>query len=220
MKSNPPSVWSSTPATSERIVSAISRIANVLRAGAWQFATANGLNPVQVEILEILLSRSEGMRLSWIAQQLGVTAASASDSVASLVSKALVEKVRAADDGRAIALHLTVTGAALAKQINDAMTFAYDAVGALPETTQQELFSGLLSLIGKLQQAERFPEIRACVTCKYFAAGVHKDEAMPHHCRLVDAPLPKALLRLDCAEHSAAEPGAIQSNWQKIQQKI
>jgi hypothetical protein len=38
---------SSTPALSERSVSAMSRIANVLHSGAWQLATAEGLNPTQ-----------------------------------------------------------------------------------------------------------------------------------------------------------------------------
>jgi len=84
--------WHDTPAKSERIVSAITRISSVLRSGAWQFATTEGLNPTQVDILEALRSRGGGVRLSWIAQHLGVTAASASDSITSLTTKGLIEK--------------------------------------------------------------------------------------------------------------------------------
>jgi DNA-binding MarR family transcriptional regulator len=217
MKSSKQSPWSSTPATSERIVSAIGRIANVLRAGSWQFATAEGLNPSQVDILGILLSRDEGVRLSWIAQQMGVTTASASDSVAALVAKNLVEKGRAADDGRAIALRLTTDGKALATKIKDAMGFAFDAVNALPDAQQQAMFGGLLALIGQLQKSERFPEIRACVTCRYFAPHEHEDDSAPHHCRLVNAPLPATMLRLDCAEHQVAEPQIAALNWHKLE---
>lgn len=205
--------WSGTPAVSARIVSAISRIATVLRAGTWQFATAQGLNPAQVDIIELLAARAEGMRLSWMAQQLGVSNASASDSVASLTAKGLVEKGRAHDDGRAIALRLTAAGRALAESISQATGFAQDAVERLPRATQDELFGSLLALVGSLQQAERFPETRACAGCRHFRPNAHPGSAAPHHCALVDAPLPKALLRLDCPEHAAADPAVATSNW-------
>lgn len=217
MNSIKPSAWSATPAISERIVSAISRIANVLRSGAWQFATAEGLNPTQVDMLQLLLSRDGGVRLSWIAQQIGVTAASASDSVASLVAKKLVEKGRASDDGRAIAINLTIEGRRLAKKINGAMSFAFDAVSELPDASQEALFKGLLETIGKLQQSERFPEIRACVTCQHFVANKYKNAKAPHHCQLVDAPLPQMLLRLDCEEHVAAGAATTTANWKKLE---
>ncbi|QBC45206.1 MarR family winged helix-turn-helix transcriptional regulator [Iodobacter fluviatilis] len=216
MDNDQTSPWRDTPARSERVISAISRIASVLRTGAWQFATAEGLNPTQLDVLEILHGRREGVRLSWVAQQLGVTTATASDSVTSLSSKGLLEKVKAADDGRAVALKLTLAGHQLAQRLTTAMQFASVAVEGLPESAQNELFSTLLALIGQLQRAERFPEIRACVSCKYFAAGVHADSAAPHHCRLVDAALPKALLRLDCPEHIAADELVVSRNWLDI----
>lgn len=218
MKTRPSSVWSSTPATNERIVTGISRIAAALRAAVWQFATSEGLNPTQVEILERLLARSEGVRLSWLAQQLGVSSASASDSIASLVAKGLVEKNVMPSDGRAVALKLTAAGRTLAAKFSEAMAFAFDAVAELPQQTQEALFTSLLGMMGKLQQADRFPEIRACATCKHFAAHAHPDEKAPHHCRLVDAPLTSSLLRLDCPEHEPASAAAARRNWKQIAQ--
>lgn len=211
------SPWIGTPATSERIVSALSRIAAVLRAGTWQFATAEGLNPTQVEIVEMLATRKEGVRVSWIAHQLGVTVASASDSIAALTAKGLVEKGRAPDDGRAVALRLTSAGQGLAGRIAGALGFACEAVEGLPGATQEALYGSLLALIGRLQQTNRFPEIRACLTCKHFVAHAHQDDAAPHHCQLVNAPLPAALLRLDCPEHDPAEPGAAAKQWRLIE---
>ena len=152
-------VWHDTPPTSERIVTGISRIAAALRAAVWQFATAQGLNPTQVEILERLLTRDEGVRLSWLAQQLGVSAASASDSIAALVAKGLVQKGPAPEDGRAIALKLTVEGRKLAERFSEAMSFAFEAIDELPDETQSALYASLLGVMGKLQQLERFPEI-------------------------------------------------------------
>lgn len=209
--------WQDTPDTSERIISAITRIASVLRNGAWQFATAEGLNPTQVDILEALRSRKEGVRLSWIAQHLGVTAASASDSIASLEAKGLVKKGRAADDGRAVALKLTASGKTLAARISGAVDFAHEAVADLPLATQEVLFGSLLSMIGKLQQSDRFPEMRACVTCQHFAMNRHANPAAPHHCTLVDAPLSLSLLRIDCPEHLPAQATVATRNWRGLE---
>jgi DNA-binding MarR family transcriptional regulator len=217
MKTNRASAWRSTPATNVRILSAISRIANVLRTGAWQFATAEGLNPTQVEVLEMLSSRAEGVRLSWIARQLGVTAASASDSVASLTAKGLVEKSRASDDGRAVALRLSIAGRALANRISQATDFALEAADCLPEPTRNALFTSLLALIGKLQQTDHFPEIRACLTCQHFAANAHPGKTAAHHCRLVNAALPASLLRLDCPEHAPAGAAVVNANCKQLE---
>lgn len=204
MTTRPPSPWQQTPPSSTRILSAISRISAVLRTGVWQFATLEGLNPTQVDILDMLNLRQEGVRVSWIAEQLGVSAASASDSIASLAEKGLVEKQKSARDGRAVALRLTDAGRALSARINESLAFASQAVDAMPANVQSELFKSLLALIGALQAMDKFPEIRACITCQHFAPRVRSDEATAHHCLLVNAPLPTSLLRLDCAEHLPA----------------
>ncbi|MEO6421598.1 MAG: MarR family winged helix-turn-helix transcriptional regulator [Candidatus Nitrotoga sp.] len=209
--------WQDTPAKSERIISAITRIASVLRSGAWQFATTEGINPTQVDILEALRSRQEGVRLTWIAQHLGVTAASASDSIASLTAKGLIEKGRDSEDGRAVALRLTKSGQDLTARISNSVGFAHEAVSKLPQSTQEELFESLLALIGKLQQSDRFPEIRACVTCKHFAINRHPGSDAPHHCTLVNAPLSVSLLRLDCPEHDQAQAAVAVQNWRELE---
>lgn len=211
--------WDETPATSERILDAIARIAGVLRSGTWQFATSEGLNPTQVDIIDMLAARKDAVRLSWIAEQLGVSTASASDSVSSLTAKGLVEKARAPDDGRAIALRLTSDGHALVKKIAGATGFASEAIAQLSPAAQEQTFTSLLNLIGKLQQAEHFPDIRACVTCAHFMPDRHEDVLAPHHCALVDAPLRKEQLRLDCPEHQQTANNIIRNNWKKIEMK-
>lgn len=211
-----PSVWNDTPSVQERIVSAIGRIATVMRGGMWQFATQEGLNPAQAEMLQLLLSRRDGVRLSWLAQQLAISPASASDSVAALVNKGLVQKARAADDGRAVALLLTQAGVELAQRASQSLQFAGNAVGALPAATQEALLAGLLQLIGQLQRNDRFPEIRACLSCRHFQPNRYNNADAPHHCGLVDAPLPVRLLRLDCPEHEAADATVQRDNWQAL----
>lgn len=207
------SPWSGTPARSQRTVSAIARVAGVLRAGAWQFATLEGLNPTQVDILELLVSQQRGVRLSWIARQLGVSPASASDSIAALVAKGLVAKDRDPEDRRAIALHLSEEGRRLATRIAGSADFARQAVESLPEASQASLFGTLLQLIRKLQEVERFPELRTCLSCVHFRPRAHASPEAPHHCALVDAALSQALLRLDCPEHQETEQAQTARNW-------
>ncbi|WP_431475895.1 MarR family winged helix-turn-helix transcriptional regulator [Massilia eburnea] len=202
--------------TSTRIVSAISRIGSVLRSGMWEFATSENLNPAQAEILQLLHSRAQGVRLSWVAKQLSISAASASDSVAALVAKGLVRKARALDDGRATDLYLTDAGRQVAQRIAGATGFADQAVAKLSPQAQEQLLGGLLQVIGQLQKTERFPELRACLSCKHFQPDRHQDAAAPHHCGLVDAPLSVAMLRIDCPEHQPADPAQQVKNWQAL----
>ena len=202
--------------TSSRIISAISRIGSVLRSGMWEFATSENLNPAQADILQLLHSRPQGVRLSWLARQLSVSSASASDSVAALVAKGLVRKARALDDGRASDLHLTEAGREMARRLAGATGFADEAVARLSPQAQEQLLGGLLQVIGQLQKTERFPELRACLSCKHFQPDRHPGSAAPHHCGLVDAPLAVAMLRIDCPDHEAAEPAQQARNWQAL----
>lgn len=202
--------------TSKRIISAISRIGSVLRSGRWEFATSEQLNPPQVDILQLLHGRLAGVRLSWVARQLSVSVASASDSVAALVAKGLVRKARALDDGRAFDLHLSEAGRQVAQRIAGATGFADEAVAGLPPQVQEQLLGGLLQLIGQLQKTERFPELRACLSCSHFQANRHPGADAPHHCGLVDAPLPVAMLRIDCPDHQPADAAQQLKNWQAL----
>jgi len=213
MEIKPETPWDGTPDISARIIVAITRVASVLRAGMWEFATAQNLNPAQAEILHLLRGRTHGVRLSWLANQLSVSAASASDSVAALVAKGLVRKDRAEDDRRASALWLSEEGRALAERMAGALSFADDAAGALDRELQEKLLIGLFKLIAELQRNERFPALRACLSCRYFEANVFPGSPAPHHCALVKAPLPIAFLRIDCAEHEPADPLTEQRNW-------
>lgn len=216
MPASSQSPWSDTPPIHDRVVTAISRVATVMRAGMWQFATSEGLNPTQAEILHLLYTRGTGMRLSWIAQQMAISPASASDSVTSLVTKGLVRKSRDPHDGRALALVLTSQGKALAARVGESVHFAADAIAAMPQASQQNLLAGLLKMIGELQKSDRFAQIRACPTCAHFEPNRHDNPAAPHYCHLVGAPLPAHLLRMDCPEHQPADPSVQTKHWKAL----
>lgn len=196
-----------------RIAAGFARINTALRSKAWAQAGANGLTPTQADILAMLASRNAPLRLSLVAEQLAISAATASDAVASLVGKGLVEKGRASDDGRAVALTLTRAGARTATTVADWSAFLGAAAETLDEQEKTLLLKLIVKMIRELQQRGEIPVARMCVTCKYFDPNAHDNPRAPHHCHFVGAPFGDRHLRLDCPEHEEAEQTIQFRNW-------
>ncbi|PSN18880.1 MarR family transcriptional regulator [filamentous cyanobacterium CCP5] len=194
---------------SQRMITGLAKICTALRSQAWQGAESQGLSPTQGRILALLQSETEtGMRLSAIAAGLATTPATASDAVSSLVKKGLVSRDRAADDRRAISIRLTPEGLHQAKQAASWPDFLLDAVEALSPEEQTVFFKGLTTIIQTLQELNKIPVSKMCLTCHYFAPHVYDDPRRPHHCNLVNAPFGDRDLRLDCPEHLSAIDGS------------
>lgn len=186
----------------QRVITGLSKISTAMKSQSWQSAESQGLTPTQGQILALLKAHPEkGLRLSVVAQGLATSAATASDAVSSLVKKGLVSREQAEDDRRAIALRLTPEGHQKAEQAIAWPDFLLAAVDELSEQEKIVVFRGLTKIIRKLQEQNKIPVSRMCVTCNYFRANVYKDDTRPHHCQLVDAPFGDGDLRLDCPEH-------------------
>ena len=196
-----------------RIATGFARINTAMRAKAWAQAAANGLTPTQADILHLLASRVAPLRLSAIAEQLAITPATASDAVAALVNKDLVEKGRAPDDGRAIALKLTKTGTRLAVTVPDWSSFLSAAAETLSADEQAMLLKMIIKMIRELQERGEIPVNRMCVSCQYFGPNESGNQDAPHYCHFVKAPFGDRHLRLDCAEHEEAEKTIQLRNW-------
>src|SRR5690606_41407258 len=80
-----------------------------MRNRAWAFAGERGLTPTQGQVLVLLRTRGVPLRLGQVAEELAISAPTASDSARALVDKAFVSKTRARDDARAGARELTPT---------------------------------------------------------------------------------------------------------------
>jgi DNA-binding MarR family transcriptional regulator len=99
-----------------RVTHTLLRLSTAMRSQAWEWAEGAGLTPTQGEILVLLMQRKGPMRLGEIARETALTAATTSDAVSTLETKGLVEKRRALDDGRALAVRLTARGRTAAKR--------------------------------------------------------------------------------------------------------
>lgn len=145
-----------------RVTHSLLRLSTAMRSEAWDWAEGAGLTPTQGEILVLLLQRKGPMRLGEIARETQLTAATTSDAVSTLESKGLVEKRRALDDGRALAVRLSARGRTAAKKALQWPEFLSKAVGVLASDEQGALYRSLLKVLRELQVAGQAPQHRMC----------------------------------------------------------
>lgn len=197
-----------------RVTTGLAKIGIALKQQAWVEAGGRGLTPTQGQVLALLRANPAGLRLGVLAEQLGVTAATTSDSVAALQRKGLVTKEPTADDGRGVVVLLTATGIREAAAAAAWPDFLLEAVDELSAEEQAIFLRALVAMIRSLQEKGRIPVARMCVSCRFFRPFVHDDPSRPHHCAFVDAPFGDGELRLDCPDHGAASPDLGAHNWQ------
>jgi DNA-binding MarR family transcriptional regulator len=186
------------------ILIGLEKIGMALKSQSWQDAGQQGLTPTQGQILN-LLTNTGSVGLSAVAKNLGVTAATASDAVASLVDKGLVQKTRSPADGRAIAINLTTSGQQSAGQTATWSNFLLTSMDELTAEEKVVFLRGLIKIIKKLQEQGKISVAKMCVTCSFFQPDRYPGSKKPHHCGLVDAPFADGNLRINCAEHISAE---------------
>jgi DNA-binding MarR family transcriptional regulator len=197
-----------------RVTIGLAKIGMALKQRAWAEAGGRGLNPTQGQILALLRANPDGLRLGVLAEQLGVTAATTSDSVTALQRKGLIAKLPTAGDGRGVVVRLTQTGSREAAAAAAWPDFLLEAVGELSSEEQATFLRALVSMIRTLQEKGRIPVARMCVSCRFFRPFAHDDPVHPHHCAFVDAPFGDGELRLDCADHITASADLADQNWQ------
>ncbi len=197
----------------KRVTTGLAKVGLALKQQAWAEAGGRGLTPTQGQVLALLRANPDGLRLGELAGQLGVTAATTSDSVAALTRKGLVAKLPLAGDGRAVLVRLTREGAREAAAAAAWPDFLLEAVDELSGDEQAAFLRGLVTMIRTLQVRGRIPVARMCVSCRFFQPFRHRGEARPHHCAFVDAPFGDGELRLDCPDHVAAPAELAARTW-------
>lgn len=206
--------FDASSAIEQHILIGLEKIGLALKSQSWQDAGQQGLTPTQGQILALLIDQGEsGMRLSEVAKNLAVTAATASDAVTSLVEKSLVQKTKSPQDGRAIAITLTAQGQQVAAQTASWSDFLLNTVDELSAAEQVIFLRGLIKMIHKLQAQGQVSVAKMCVTCQFFQPNRYPGAERPHHCALVNAAFGDRHLRLNCAEHLTADSELAKQNW-------
>ena len=207
MKKSDPSSLSHQETTTWKIVTGLSKVALALKSHSWKEAGGMGLTPTQGQILVHLnLGSKDSLRLSELANALGVTLPTCSNSVDSLVEKNLVTKSRSSADKRNLVLSLTKKGQREAVKSAGWPDFLIGAVDALDSDEKAVFLRSLLKMIRTLQEQGEISVSRMCVSCVYFQPHVNEDGRRPHHCAFVNAPFGDGDLRLECADHEMNSP--------------
>lgn len=199
-----------------RIAVGLRKLGLAMKLQAWEQANHEGLSPTQGQILATL-SLEGPLSGSELSQRLGVTLATISDSVRTLVDKGAVAKRPDPRHPRASLIELTPHGRALAQKVTTLPDAIVSAVGALSALEQEAFLAGVVKIIRSLQLSGHIPVSRMCVTCKYFRPNAHEG-ALPHHCAFVDAPMAGRHLRIDCGEHEQAEEQQREDAWRRFVQ--
>ncbi|WP_175103356.1 MarR family winged helix-turn-helix transcriptional regulator [Pararobbsia alpina] len=228
----------------ERITQGLLRLNTAMRNRAWNWAEGAGLTPTQGEILVLLMQRRKPLRLNDIARDTALTAATTSDAVSTLEEKGLIEKRRAADDRRALAVKLTPRGRTAAKRAAQWPGFMSGALTTLRDEEQAALYSGLFKLIRELEIRGTMPAHRMCGTCRWFeptdaqegtaakrsrtikvtkasgAVGASKAAAKSDsfQCVTLEQVLNRNTLRLECLAYEAADAATQARNWKLLKQ--
>jgi DNA-binding MarR family transcriptional regulator len=203
-------------AVADQLTAGLAALSLALRSHVWREATPLGLTATQAQVLTLLHAAEAPLRVSGVAERLGVTLPTASDAVTAMAAKGLVAKARADDDARAVAVSLTDQGREALRELDRTPAFLAEAVRAMPDAVQGEFLRGLVMLVRTLQDRGDIAPQRTCVSCRFFEAHAHADAAAPHHCHFVQAPFGDRTLRLACREHQLGEAASLDVQWARF----
>ena len=188
-----------------KIVAALERLSQVFRVRLREEAWERDLSPTQAQFLIYLLFHDvELRRVSQLAREFDLTQATVSDAVASLESKGLIQREQWPEDRRVVTLRLTPDGKNLATKLSKWADPVREHLHRFSPDEREAVMRFLIGLIGSLQRSGLITVARMCVACRFFRQDIHPGEPSPHHCTLLDLPLGRADLRVDCPEHEPA----------------
>lgn len=181
-----------------KIVLGIERLSTLFRAALWDEAKQCGLSPLQVQIMLFIASHTQTLNnVSCLAKEFGVTKATVSDAVRTLLGKKLLKK-HSGGDARAFSLHLTASGHKRLQELVSLTRRFDETLTLIPVGEREKIWEGLLLLIGHLQKTGVIP-LRMCFNCQHFS----ERKGAPY-CNLLQQSLHLEDIRLDCPEHLLA----------------
>lgn len=177
-------------AEARRAAELIGRLDRLARAGE----RLGALNPVQWEALRYLARANRFSRTpAALAEFLGSTRGTVSQTLIALEAKGYVEKRSSARDGRSVDLGLTKAGRAALTDDSIAELAEDLAAGTDAAKLADLLESGLRAVLAR-RGGKAFG---ACRTCRHFQT---EGKAAPYRCALLDEPLSAQDAELICVE--------------------
>jgi DNA-binding MarR family transcriptional regulator len=189
---------------SDRLIAALERIATVLRSLQWSAAGAEGLYPIQLQVLQLCASRrGTGLNPTALAAELNVTVPSMSDTLRALERKGYISRQQHPSDRRGVVIELTEHGYQVLDRLRNWDSVLRSALQTIPEANREITYECCLALLRELYRAGVISMPRMCLTCRWLTYD-RQNYRTPYHCQLLEIDLVPLELRLECPEHQAA----------------
>lgn len=184
----------------QRLAAAIERMGHVTRTMLLRQAYAEGVSPLQHQLLLRVRALDGRARGSDLATELDVSQATASEALSALRRKDLVQKVQDPADRRNVVYSLTESGTALCDRLTQWDGPLTGHLDEVPDDDKATALRVLLGLVADLHGDGVVSVARTCLTCAFFADGT-EGTGLPYRCDLLQVDFGDAHLRVDCAEH-------------------
>lgn len=204
----------------KQVAAGLEQLARLAHAQAWRGESGRRMPPVQASVLRLLAGAGQGLRAARLAERLGVTAASLSDTLKTMEAHGWVERQPDPADRRATLLRLSRKGrvqAALKLQPDRGMA---GLLQALDDADLAALLRSTQLLIAEAQRQGLATGLRTCTGCRFFRPYASDDAGRPHLCGFTGQPFGDLDLRSDCAEHAPANPEDFIANQHRFRQRI
>lgn len=153
--------------SADEIHNHIERLSNLLRTDSRQQLTGHGLQPVQLEVLHYLsVCNRYSNTGKGVAEYLGQTKGTVSQSIKVLERKGLVTKQIDNTDKRIVHLIISSSAKKLLKNIIPAPLFS-NACKRIKKQSMSKIISALTSLLMAVQKANGLKSFGICHTCRY-----------------------------------------------------
>lgn len=178
----------------------LERLGSYLRADSRQALNEHGLQPVQLEVLHYLsVCNSFSDTPIAVAEYLGQTKGTVSQTIKLLESRGLLEKLDDPQDKRILHLKLTKAGRNLLGSIIPTPFFA-QACNSLSDAEKSQIQSALSLLLNHVVGSNQLQSFGICKTCRHNRFN----QADGHFCDLAKIKLPTETTELICREHQYA----------------
>jgi DNA-binding MarR family transcriptional regulator len=185
--------------TDWKIVESMERISRIFKILLWDMAKRIGLSPLQTQILLYVQANPEGMGgVSRVAAEFGLTQATISDAVNTLIEKGFLERRPGAEDRRLKLLRPTLRGRRLAERASVWMNTFHDKILTFAWDEQEDTLAFLLRLIRKFQENGVHAEMHLCCGCRNFRMGAAQGRETDYTCGLTETTVPLNEAKFNC----------------------
>ena len=170
----------------------ITRLGRMDAAESW----TEGLNPAQRAAMDYLSRANKFSRSpSHIAEFLGTTRGTTSQTLKGLLSKGYVTEERSETDKRSISYDLSAAG----RGVLEGKSFLLASLDEMPQKDISQIVTGLHQLLETTARKNGFRSFGICRTCRH-----HRKNGTEGYCALLEVALKAPQVEQICHEHEPA----------------